>query len=152
MDAPHKVAKFTWLHLAAGSGGRALGPIFFFQPPQGGRVRVLDLEPVRRPAGAVRRPEPLGHDALAAKCAGMIVNDRAVPFEILVHDDAGLKPAEQFYQGPLAFPAPWRLGPRDHSGTTTLSTDAFIHHDRQEVLISSVFVVVSPAGLEPATP
>ena len=32
----------------------------------------------------------------------MLVNDSAVAFKILVHDDAGLKAAEQSRQGPLA--------------------------------------------------
>src|SRR5215472_18197213 len=40
--------------------------------------RVLDLEPVIDPAGAVRRAEPLRHDAFAAERAGMLEDDSAV--------------------------------------------------------------------------
>ena len=51
--------------------------------------RVLDLEPVIDPAGAVRRAEPLGYDALASERAGVLVEDRTVAREVLVEGVAG---------------------------------------------------------------
>src|SRR5215510_12364547 len=43
------------------------------------RVRVLHLEPIRRPAGAVGRTEPLRDDPLEAHLAGVAEDDRAIP-------------------------------------------------------------------------
>ena len=53
----------------------------------GRRRRILDLQPVRRSAGAVRRPKPVGHDALTAERARVLVDDRAFP-EVPAERDA----------------------------------------------------------------
>src|SRR6516225_9343975 len=46
-------------------------PILFGLTFHRGRVRVLELEPIRRAAAAVARAEPLRHDALASELAGV---------------------------------------------------------------------------------
>ena len=52
----------------------------------GRRRRIFDLQPVAdRPA--LRRPKPLGHDALAAERARVLVDDRAFP-EVPAERDA----------------------------------------------------------------
>jgi hypothetical protein len=53
------------------------------------RCRVLELEPVRRAAGAIARPEPLGDDALAAELAGVLKHDHALRmFKVFVQAQA----------------------------------------------------------------
>src|SRR6476660_7349668 len=49
--------------------------------------RVLDLEPMVDPAGAVRRTEPLRDDALAAERAGMFEEDCASTVVVLIEGD-----------------------------------------------------------------
>jgi hypothetical protein len=83
--------------------GPPSGPIFLFEPAHCRRVRILDLEPMGRSTAAVWRSKPLRYDTLTAKPARVLVDDRAVTFEILVHDDAGLKAAEQPRQRALTF-------------------------------------------------
>jgi hypothetical protein len=47
-------------------------PIFLGLALHRRRFRVLELEPVLRPAGAIARPEPLRHDALEPELAGVL--------------------------------------------------------------------------------
>jgi hypothetical protein len=53
-------------------------PVLFRLAPDRGRCRVLDLQPVIDPTGAVGRAEALRHDALAAERAGVLEEHRAV--------------------------------------------------------------------------
>jgi hypothetical protein len=53
----------------------------------GRRRRILDLSTSSGSAGAVRRPKPLGRDALAAERARVLVDDRAFP-EVPAERDA----------------------------------------------------------------
>src|SRR5215510_10756593 len=46
--------------------------------------RVLDLEPMVDAAGAIRRAEPLRHDALATESAGVFEDSRSIASEMLV--------------------------------------------------------------------
>jgi hypothetical protein len=55
----------------------------------GRRFRVLDLEPVRRAAGTVGRPEALRYDALAAERDRVLENLLAIS---LIERDAGVGP------------------------------------------------------------
>jgi hypothetical protein len=57
--------------------------------------RVLDLDPVMRSARPIRRTKALGYDALTAKRASMLVDDRAVVGVMLIEADAGMRTAEQ---------------------------------------------------------
>jgi hypothetical protein len=88
--------------LPAAARDRSAIPIFLFKPPYRGRSRVLDLEPVRRSAGAVRRAEPLGHDALAAERSGVLVDRRAVAGEYLIECNAGVRHPQQSGEPPFA--------------------------------------------------
>ena len=72
---------------AVSVGHRA--PILLRLPPDRRRGRVLELEPVRRAAGAVARAEPLGDDALAAELAGVLEHRQpAVVLQVLVQAHA----------------------------------------------------------------
>jgi hypothetical protein len=55
-----------------------------------GRDRVLDLEPVLDPAGAIGRATPLRHDAFAAERASVFEHDRAVDYVVSIEQDAGM--------------------------------------------------------------
>src|SRR5258707_264718 len=59
----------------------APSPILFHLTPHSGRRRVLELEPVRRPAGTILRSEPLGHDTLQPHQTGVAKHN----FALLLH-------------------------------------------------------------------
>ena len=65
-------------------------PILFRLAPDRWRLRVLELEPVRRTAGAIARAQPLGDDALAAELAGVLENRQpAIVRQVLVQPRPG---------------------------------------------------------------
>src|SRR5262249_9740789 len=53
------------------------------------RFRVLELQPVLRPAGAVARAKPLRDDTLKAHLAGVGEDGWAVAFHVFIEPDAG---------------------------------------------------------------
>src|SRR5262249_59541749 len=57
-------------------------------------LRVLELQPFLRPAGAVAGGEPLRHDALEAHLAGVPEHALAVVGEVLVEAQAGQTSAQ----------------------------------------------------------
>jgi hypothetical protein len=66
-----------------GSGdGERLAPVLLGFPLRGRRRWIFDLDPVTGPARAVRRTEPLRHDAPAAELARMVKDDRAFDVEV----------------------------------------------------------------------
>jgi hypothetical protein len=67
---------------------RRSGPIFALKPAHRWRRRVLDLEPMRRSTGLVRRAEPFRNDALAAQRAGVLVDRGGIAAVNLVDRDA----------------------------------------------------------------
>src|SRR6476469_8447235 len=77
-------------------------PLLFRLAPNRRRRRVLDLEPVRRSAGAVRRAQPLRHDALAAERARVLVDRRAVTAEVLIGGDTVMREPKQAGEPALA--------------------------------------------------
>jgi hypothetical protein len=78
------------------------GPIFFFKPPYRGRIGVLDLEPMRRSAGPIGGAEPLRHDALATKRAGVFVDRGAIAVVVAAERDAVMWEPQQLDESPLA--------------------------------------------------
>ena len=66
------------------------------------RIRVLELEPVLRPAGAVARAEPLRHDALKAHLAGVPEYALAIVGEMLVQTQPRKAPTQQARERRLA--------------------------------------------------
>src|SRR5262249_3932209 len=74
------------------------------------RIRVLELEPVLRPAGAVARAEPLRHDALEAHLAGVPEYALAIVGEVLVQTQPRKAPTQQARERRLA--RLQRLGPQ----------------------------------------
>src|SRR5262249_54146373 len=89
-------------HIYPPACGSSLAPILFGLSPDRRCLRIFDLHPVRRPAGAIQRAEPLRHDALAAELAGVLENDLAVALVMLIEYDAELRLAHQLGQFPLA--------------------------------------------------
>ena len=71
-------------------------PILFGFSLHRWRIRIFDFQPKRRAARAIDRAEPLRHDSLAAKLAGLAEYNRAVPLEMLVEHDAQIWIVEQF--------------------------------------------------------
>ena len=67
-----------------GSAASPLRRIGLTLAPDGWCVGVLDLEPLVRPAHAVRGAKPLAHDALAAERTGLLVDNCAVAIAGLV--------------------------------------------------------------------
>ena len=63
-----------WSIIAARLAASA-SPILFRPAPHGRSRRVLELEPVRRAAGPVARPQALRHDPLHAQLAGVVEYD-----------------------------------------------------------------------------
>src|ERR1700716_560579 len=61
----------------------------FHLTPHSGRRRVLELEPVRRPAGTILRSEPLGHYTLQLHQTGVAKRN----FALLLHHPKGLSGA-----------------------------------------------------------
>jgi hypothetical protein len=76
--------------------GHRLAPVLLGFPPHGRRRWIFDLDPVAGPARAVRRTEPLGHDALAAELARVVKDDIAFNVEVPIVS--------------YAPPASWRAG------------------------------------------
>ena len=70
-------------------------PILFGFSLHGRRFRIFDLHPMRCTARAIERAKSLGHDALAAKFAGVGKENIAVTFKNLVQDNPGLRPSYQ---------------------------------------------------------
>ena len=68
---------------------KSLAPILLHLPLHRGRGRVLHLEPIARPAGAIGRAEPLRYDAFEAELASV-----AHSLSVSVS-----------YKGPLLFPS-----------------------------------------------
>jgi hypothetical protein len=66
------------------------------------RFRILDLHPMRNSTGAVRRTEPLRHDALAAERAGVLEDGCAVTVIVDVEDDSLTLRVQDFGQYMLA--------------------------------------------------
>ena len=56
----------------------SLRPIDLALASEGGCFWVFHLEPLIRAASTVRRAKPVGHDAFAPECAGVLVDHRAV--------------------------------------------------------------------------
>jgi hypothetical protein len=78
-------------------------PILLRLALNGRRRRVLELEPVRRTAGAVARPQPLRDDAFHAHLAGVCKHQRAVGLlKVFIQTNARPAPAEDARQGRLA--------------------------------------------------
>jgi hypothetical protein len=65
-----------------------LSPIFLELPLHRGRVGVLELEPVARAAGNVKRPQPLRDDAFEAHLARVAKDDVAGVLQVLVEPQA----------------------------------------------------------------
>jgi hypothetical protein len=78
-------------------------PVLFRLAPDRRRCRVLDLQPVIGPTGAVGRAEALRHDALAAERAGVLEEHRAVAEVMLVEGDALLGAVQKLRQEIFAF-------------------------------------------------
>src|SRR5262249_50756253 len=74
------------------------------------RFRVLELDPVLRPAGSVARPEPLRDDALEPELARVAKNDVAGLGDVLVELQPEAGAAQQ--RGELAFADLDRLAPQ----------------------------------------
>jgi hypothetical protein len=71
--------------VASVSSAFIAAPILFRLTPDGRRLRVLELEPVRRAAGAIARAQALRDDTLAAKRAGVLENrQHAIVRQVLV--------------------------------------------------------------------
>jgi hypothetical protein len=74
--------------------GGALSPLSFAAPILFGlalhrrRGRVLDLDPVIRPAGSVGRAQPLGHNAFATQRAGGLVDGSAIALVMDIEGNA----------------------------------------------------------------
>ncbi len=66
-----------------------LAPILLRLARHGRRSRVLDLNPMRRPARPIERAKALRHNTFISQFAGVIEEDVAVPFEDLVQDNSG---------------------------------------------------------------
>src|SRR5262245_32674000 len=66
------------------------------------RIRVLELEPILRPAGSVARPEPLRHDAFEAHLAGVQEYALAIVGEVLVQTQTRKAPTQQARERHLA--------------------------------------------------
>jgi hypothetical protein len=66
------------------------------------RFRILELQPVLRPTGAVARAEPLQHDALEAHLAGVPEYALAIEGEVLVQTQPRKAPTQQARERRLA--------------------------------------------------
>src|SRR5258705_12265039 len=66
------------------------------------RVRVLELEPIRRAPGAVGRAEPLRYDAFEAHLAGVPEYALAIVGEVLVQTQPRKAPTQQARERRLA--------------------------------------------------
>ena len=86
---------------------------------------ILDLEPSFGPAGAVCRAQPLRHHALAAKLAGLLIEDFAVADVMLVECDTSRRLAQQ------------------------LGNPGFAHLDRQPAQILAIKLERSRCGTLP---
>jgi len=53
-------------------------PLFFGLAPHRRRRRVLDLDPLLRSAGAVRRTNPLRDNTFTTELAGLLIDDFTV--------------------------------------------------------------------------
>src|SRR3984893_423552 len=80
------------------------GPVLFRFALHRGRVRVLALDPMSRPTGAIRRIAALRHDPLQAELAGMMEDEGAIFLvQVLVKPQARRCSRKQARQG--CFPA-----------------------------------------------
>jgi hypothetical protein len=73
-------------------------PIFLGLAFHRWRLRVFHLHPTVSAARAIKRPEPLGHNALAAEPAGVLEYDLAVALVVLIEHNAGMRGANQLGQ------------------------------------------------------
>ena len=79
-----------------------IAPILLGLSLYGRRGRVLDLEPVVDPTGAIGRAEALRHDAFATERAGVLENGRAVALVMLIERDPVAGVSEQIGEHGLA--------------------------------------------------
>src|SRR6516225_1028772 len=77
-------------------------PIFLGLAFHRRRIRVLELQPVLRPAGAVGRAEPLRDDAFEAHLAGVPEYALAIVGEVLVQTQPRKAPTQQTRERRLA--------------------------------------------------
>jgi hypothetical protein len=78
----------------------SLRPIDLALASDGGCFWVFHLEPLIRAASTVRRAKPLGHDAFAPECAGVLVDHRAVAVIGRVERDAVCVPRQGLTASP----------------------------------------------------
>jgi hypothetical protein len=78
-------------------------PIFLSLTLHRRRRRVLYLQPIIEAAGAIRRAEPLRHNALAAKRASLLEDVCTVVIVVIIEADAVTLPEERISQHILAF-------------------------------------------------
>ena len=64
--------------------------------------RILNLEPMVDPAGAIVGAEPLRHDTLTAECARMLEDDAAIADEVLIESNAIAGTVEEIGEYSLA--------------------------------------------------
>ena len=132
-------------------------PIFFVQPPHRRCRWVLDLQPVRRSACPIRRAKPLGHDALAAERARVLVDDGTIAAERLIKGDAVMRKPQQ--PGQPALSVLDRLGAhvlavhleeieRAEDGATVATVAADQIEYRQPVVVARDRFAVDDAGLD----
>src|ERR1700719_2931068 len=90
--------------MAAGSGGVSSSQPREMIPCTDHRqaVRVLDLDPIPRRAGPIRRRQPLRHDALQPELAGVPEYNGAVLVGVIVQNDPGQSTVDQALQLRLA--------------------------------------------------
>ena len=74
---------------------------FLHAQPRGG-LRIFCLEPGLDFAAAIRRIDPLRHDAFEAELAGVLEDGAAVAGQVLAVADAGLGLAQQLGERGLA--------------------------------------------------
>ena len=66
-------------------------------------IKLRGIFAAIRPAGTVRRAEPLRDDALTTERAGVPVDDRAIPIEMLIQHNAGIRAPQKPRQRALTF-------------------------------------------------
>jgi hypothetical protein len=102
LKSPRKAAPSTDRKETTATTGALIGPTCACPdanppppPPHCRCRRIFDLDPLLRSTGAVRRAEPLRHDALAAEFAGLPIDDIAVADIVRVERDTGRAIAQQ---------------------------------------------------------
>ena len=107
--------------------------------------RVLDIEPMLRPAGTVRGADALGHDALAAELAGLLINDD----QLSLFSDNKDVPLCFVDQSPKIFTL---LGYRLRGGNHRLPRDAHAINGSRLSYSSSVYWQIKDGSCSPGSP